>query len=120
MSEAAGARPYELTARRIAGWANAERRRVAIERLGGIEAFLEAGGATLRSQDDFGKLWQTSFQIDGEHYTAVEVVNATAEPDGSYRRYFLRVPPTSRTARQAVAWTFGFDNARHYLLAAES
>jgi hypothetical protein len=120
MSEAAGARPHEVTPRRIASWANSERRRVAIERLGGVEAFLQAGAATLRSQDDLGKLWQTSFHIEGEPYTAVEVVNATAEPDGSYRRYFLRVPPTTRTARQAVAWTFGFDSGRQYLLAAES
>ena len=120
MSQAAGARPYELAPRRIAGWTNAERRRVAIERLGGIEEFLKAGGATLVSQDDFGRLWRTSFMLDGEPYAAVEVVNSTAEPDGSFRHYFLRVPPTSRTAHQAVAWTFGYDSAREYLLAAES
>ena len=47
-----------------------------------------------------------------------EVVNATAEPDGSHRRYFLRVPPTARTAGEAVGWTFGFDNADDYILAA--
>jgi hypothetical protein len=120
MTQAAGERSHELTPRRIAGWANAERRRVAIERMGGMEAFLQAGGATLVAQDDFGRLWRTSFQIDGEPYTAVEVVNSTAEPDGSHRRYFLRVPPKSRTARQAVAWTFGFTSARGYMLAAES
>jgi len=37
----------------------------------------------------------------------VEVRNSTPEPDGSRRTYFLRVPPTMRTAREAVAWTFG-------------
>jgi hypothetical protein len=37
----------------------------------------------------------------------VEVVNATAEPDGSQKTYFLRVPPETRTAREGVAWTFG-------------
>jgi len=36
----------------------------------------------------------------------VEVVNSTAEPDGTFRRYWLRVPPWVRTARQGVAWTF--------------
>ena len=50
----------------------------------------------------------------------MEVVNATAEPDGSHRRYFLRVPPTARTAREAVGWTFGFENADDYILAAAS
>ena len=42
----------------------------------------------------------------------VEVENATVEPDGSRKRYFLRVPPTCRTAREAVAWTFGLDVRR--------
>ena len=37
----------------------------------------------------------------------VEVRNSTPEPDGSRKTYFLRVPPTVRTAREAVAWTFG-------------
>lgn len=32
----------------------------------------------------------------------------------------LRVPPTTRTAREAVAWTFGFNDPAEYLLAAES
>ena len=36
----------------------------------------------------------------------VEVENSTPEPDGSRRTYFLRVPPATRTAREAVAWTF--------------
>jgi hypothetical protein len=34
------------------------------------------------------------------------VVNGSPEPDGTFRTYFLRVPPTVRTAREGVAWTF--------------
>jgi hypothetical protein len=30
------------------------------------------------------------------------------------RQYILRVPPTMRTCRQAIAWTAGFDNADDY------
>jgi hypothetical protein len=37
----------------------------------------------------------------------VEVINSTPELDGTFRTYFLRVPPETRTARQGVAWTFG-------------
>jgi hypothetical protein len=37
----------------------------------------------------------------------VHVVNSSPEPDGSYKEYFLRVPPTMTRARQAIAWTFG-------------
>ena len=32
---------------------------------------------------------------------------ATPESDGTRKQYVLRVPPTARTARKAVAWTFG-------------
>jgi hypothetical protein len=45
--------------------------------------------------------------FDDEDIVMVEVQNATPEPDGSRKTYFLRVPPTMATARQAVAWTFG-------------
>jgi hypothetical protein len=40
-------------------------------------------------------------------------VNATPEPDGSYRRYFLRVPPTVRTARRGLAWSFGLTRSEY-------
>ncbi len=33
--------------------------------------------------------------------------NGSLEPDGSRKRYFLLVPPTCRTAIEAVAWTYG-------------
>ena len=59
-------------------------------------------------------------RLDGERAQVVEVVNATPEPDGSYRRYFLRVPPQVRTAREAVAWTFGFEDAERFIVAAAS
>jgi hypothetical protein len=42
-----------------------------------------------------------------EPIVAVEVVNSTRAPDGSFKRYWLRVPPEMSTAREAVAWTFG-------------
>ena len=106
MTESAGSKPDAVTALRIAGWANAERRRVAIERMG-LELFLEGLGATAVQQDDYGTLWRTEREVGGEPFVAVEVVNATVEPDDSRRRYFLRVPPDTRTARRGVAWTFG-------------
>lgn len=92
---------------------------MALEHIG-WERFLATADAELRAQDDYGKLWATRVRIDGEHVHLVEVVNATAEPDGSQRRYFLRVPPDTRTARAAVAWTFGFEDADDYILAAAS
>ena len=68
----------------------------------------------LVQQDDFGKLWRTELSVDRERLTVVEVVNSTPDPDGSYRRYFLRVPPAVSTAREAVAWSFDFESADAY------
>lgn len=48
------------------------------------------------------------FPLPGdEPYVAVQVINSTPEPDGSHKRYILRVPPTITSCRAAVAWTFG-------------
>jgi Domain of unknown function (DUF6745) len=102
-----------LTAGLVARVDNQELRRVALERMG-WERFLATANAQLRQQDDYGKLWATRVWIDGEQVQLVEVVNATAEQDGSRRRYLLRVPPTTRTAREAVAWTFGFERDADY------
>ena len=70
------------------------------------------GHATLVRKDEFGKLWRLRSGWDEEELRVVEVVNRTPEPDGSYRHYFLQVPPWVGTAREAVAWTFGFESAR--------
>jgi hypothetical protein len=62
--------------------------------------------------DDYGKL--SRYELPGdEPLVMVEVVNATPEPDGTHHIYWLRVPPTVGSAREAVAWTFGL-NADHY------
>ena len=80
-------------------------RRILIERLG-VERFVRRH-ATLMHEDDTGRLWAASFHRSRPEWAAVEVVNGTPEPDGSYRHYFLQVPPELETARAAVAWTFG-------------
>jgi hypothetical protein len=43
----------------------------------------------------------------------LRVENSTAESDGTFRTYFLSVPPTMTTCEQAVAWTFGLE-AKEY------
>jgi hypothetical protein len=119
MTDGSGRHPDRVTPRRILDWANAERRRVAIKRMG-YERFLTASGATVIQQDDYGQLWRLDHAYGGEPHVVVEVTNASAERDGTHRRYFLRVPPTTRTARQGVAWTFGIDRPREYSVVAES
>ncbi|MFC9326538.1 DUF6745 domain-containing protein [Kitasatospora sp. NPDC057015] len=94
-----------LTAERIRTEENAELRRVMLEHYG-YDRYLADSGAEPLHRDGTGVLWRIQLP-DDEPVVMVEVVNATAEPDGTFRTYWLRVPPTTRTARAGVAWTFG-------------
>lgn len=86
---------------------NVERRRVMIERYG-VGRYLAEANAILIHQDRYGRLYFKN-QPNGEPLVFLEVLNATPEPDGTWRTYFLRVPPDMRTAHQAAAWTFQLD-----------
>ena len=57
------------------------------------------------AQDGFGSLWRFE-NFDGEPLVMVCVRNSTPEPDGTFKDYWLRVPPHVVSPRQAVAWTF--------------
>lgn len=65
---------------------------------------MQAGKGQKLHVDDFGTLWRIPLPGD-EPLVMVEVVNSTPEPDGSWHTYWLRVPPTMATAKQAVLWT---------------
>jgi hypothetical protein len=74
------------------------------------ERFIKTGVVSRVSEDETGVLWRKLWSFRGVtigSWTAVEVVNGTAEADGSRKRYFLRVPSAMRTSREAVAWTYG-------------
>ncbi|XRQ13313.1 DUF6745 domain-containing protein [Actinomadura welshii] len=98
-----------LTAERISAEENAELRRVMLE-IFGYDRYLAETGARPLHRDETGVLWSIDLPGD-EPVVMVEVVNSTPEPDGTHRTYYLRVPPTTRTARAGVAWTFGVDEA---------
>ena len=87
-------------------------RRVLIERFG-HERYLRESDACKVAVDDMGTLRRLELPA-GEPFAVVEVLDSTPQPDGSCRRYFLRVPPHVQTPREAVAWTFGFDDPREY------
>ncbi|MEV4091218.1 DUF6745 domain-containing protein [Streptosporangium saharense] len=106
-----GASMTGLTPERIRAEENAELRRVMLEHFG-YERYLAESGATPMDRDETGVLWRIELP-DDEAVSMVEVVNSTAEPDGTFRTYWLRVPPWTRTAREGVAWTFGL-TARDY------
>jgi hypothetical protein len=94
-----------LTVDIIRDEANAEVRRVMLEYFG-FDRYLRESGASELHRDETGILWRVDLP-DDEPLVMVEVVNATPEPDGTYRTYFLRVPPETGTAQAGVAWTFG-------------
>ncbi|MEV6279079.1 DUF6745 domain-containing protein [Nocardia sp. NPDC051832] len=94
----------DLTPARIRTEENAELRRVMLEYFG-YERYLAESDAQPVHRDETGILWRIPLP-DDEDVVMVEVVNSTAEPDGTFRTYWLRVPPNTRTAKEGVAWTF--------------
>ncbi|MFD1661703.1 DUF6745 domain-containing protein [Streptomyces caeni] len=94
-----------LTPERIRAEENAELRRVMLEYYG-YDRYLSDSGARPVHRDETGTLWRIELPGD-EPAVMVEVLNSTPEPDGTHRTYWLRVPPTTREAREGVAWTFG-------------
>lgn len=111
-----------ITVDRIYAEPNTEVRRVMIE-LYGQDRYICDSNARLINEDvdQLGhprKLWRASFD-DDEPLVMVELVNSTPEPDGTHKTYWLRVPPTTRTAHEAVAWSFGLP-ADDYVLEAET
>jgi hypothetical protein len=97
--------PGSLTAAEIGDEPNAEVQRVMLERFGYDRFILELGAVPVQS-DRFGALYRVPRRYH-EPLALVHVTNSTPEPDGTRKRYFLWVPPDVRTAREAVAWTFG-------------
>jgi hypothetical protein len=111
VSEQVIMRPETLSVVDIQNERNAEVRRVMIERFG-HKRYMRESGAQIIHQDEFGKLYRQNVK-DDEPIVMIEVINATPEPDGSFKNYWLRVPPTMKTAHEAVAWTFGM-SAKQY------
>jgi hypothetical protein len=77
----------------------------------GIERYLNDARAVPFARDAFGTLYRLDHRR--APIVLVKVRNSTPEPDGTWKDYFLRVPPDMRTPREAVAWTFGLDVAEY-------
>jgi hypothetical protein len=86
-------------------------RRAIIDRIG-PERFIAISRAEAVSKDETGTLWRKRI-LGGDIWSVVQVVNGTPEPDGSYKRYYLRVPPEMQSAREAVAWTYGMRESEY-------
>jgi hypothetical protein len=103
--------PEQMAARTIVAERNTEVRRIMLERIGYGRFLFDLGALPIHT-DQCGALYQV--ELTGEEpLTLGHVTNATPEPDGARKRCVLRVPPTIRTARAAMAWTFGMSNNTH-------
>jgi hypothetical protein len=110
-------RPETITAREALAERNAELRRVMIERMG-YENFLREADAEVldRDRDPGGERRLLRVRLEGDE----DLVCVAVICPSTARQYLLRVPPTMRTCRQAVAWVAGFDNPNDYRPLAET
>jgi hypothetical protein len=109
--------PEKITIQEIDAEKNAEVRRVMIEQYGRIRTkgdtaksiylpYALDSGMKAVAEDEIGVLYRKDVP-DDEPIVMVKVVNSTPESDGSYKEYFLRVDPNAKSAREAIAGTFG-------------
>lgn len=104
-------RPEEITAQEVLAEKNAELRRVKMERMGYDRFLEEADPEVLDTDTDAGgerKLLRVELEAD-EPLVCVSVICPSTG-----HRFLLRVPPTTATCRQGIAWTAGFDNPDDY------
>lgn len=104
--------PDKLTTAVIDNERNAEVKRVMVERYGQVRYLKDSGARIVHGGDAFGVLYRIEMGFD-EPLVMVKVKNSTPEPDGSFKEYFLRVPPNIQTAQAAVAWTFALENEEY-------
>ena len=104
-------RPETLTSDDILQESNAEVRRVMLERVG-FERFVELARAeTLDTDTDKGgerRLLKVAMPSDED------LVCVSFSCPSTGRKYVVRVPPKTQTARAAIAWVAGFDNPDDY------
>ena len=112
-------RPEQITVTAINAERNSEIKRVMIEQFGWDRWSAECGAAVIDHDDRWGTLKRA------DDVLFLEVVNGSAEPDGSFRRYVLPIDdecrplpdpessddefgePQELTALNAVASTYG-------------
>lgn len=97
--------PESITIDDIENEENIEIRRLMLNRYGIKEYLLDVGSKEI-DRDEYGVLYRRVVHDSLEPLAMVEVTNSTPEADGTFKKYFLRVPPHITTARAAVAWTF--------------
>ena len=103
--------PRNIRVDEILAESNSALRHVLLERFGLERFFSEANAQVIDTDRDAGgerKLLRVP--IAGDEDLVCVLVHCPS----TGRRYILRVPPTMKTCREAIAWTAGFDNPDLY------
>jgi hypothetical protein len=107
--------PESITVEEILRERNQELRRVLLERVGLEWFFANARSEVLDEDFDRGgprRLLRIALNSGARDDEAVVCVQVQCPSTGG--RYLLRVPPSTLTCHEAVAWTAGFSNPRDY------
>lgn len=122
VSEQLVMRPEKITPKMIMNQFNVEVKRVMLD-LYGLERFMIKSKAELVVLERFASRDYALYHLEmpgDESLTMIKVTNATAEPDGTFKDYWIRVPPWMQTAIEAVAWTFSLTERDYRKLGFES
>jgi hypothetical protein len=114
--------PEMITLAEIESERNAELRRILVEKYGRARYIHDSGAEVVHQDKDASGqprvLYRKKREGD-EDLMMVHVVDGTPQPDGIFKEYTLQVPPTMRTAGEAVAWT-GYETEETYKPEAET
>ncbi|MCW3060799.1 MAG: hypothetical protein JWQ02_2620 [Capsulimonas sp.] len=103
--------PETITAREVLDTVNSELRRVLLERMGYERFLLDAHAEELnRDTDPGGERRLLRVKMVGDE--ALVCISVLCPSTG--RQYIIRVPPQTKTCRQAAAWIAGFDRTDDY------
>jgi hypothetical protein len=104
--------PETITADEVLAEENVELRRAMLDSMG-FERFLNQAGADVLDTDrDTAGGERTLLRVPLKNDE--DLVCVSVRCPSTRRQYLLRVPPTMKSCRQAVAWTAGFDDAKDY------
>ena len=105
--------PESLTLQEVLAHVNTEVRFVGMKIVGMGKVMNDKKTKIIHRDEEKG---QVLFQIKGifqDPVCYVKVVNSTQEPDGTFKDYYLCVPPDVKTCKQAVAWTFRLEEQEY-------
>lgn len=97
-----------LKARDITSCKNAEYRRILMQRFGYEKFLKEMGGVEIHKEGE-NSLVRIDWHKDEKPIKLVRVKDASTD-----RFYVLRVPPETKTVREAISWTFGLNETEYH------